>query len=59
MPEFAGIDHVALSVTDLEHSPIQDRPLGHHLNFRDPDRLALELQAPRSSPWPSGCSGRT
>lgn len=27
-------------------SPIQDMPLGHHLNFTDPVGIALELQAP-------------
>jgi glyoxylase I family protein len=27
-------------------TPIQDMPLGHHLNFRDPDGIALGFQAP-------------
>ena len=29
-------------------APIQDMPLGHHLNFTDPDGIALELQAPNA-----------
>jgi glyoxylase I family protein len=56
-----GIDHLGFAAADrdelvawqqrleaagVEHSPIQDLPLGHHLNFRDPDGIALELQAP-------------
>lgn len=35
-----------LDARGVEHSPIRDTELGHHLNFRDPDRIALELQAP-------------
>ena len=27
-------------------TPIRDMPLGHHLNFRDPDGIALEFYAP-------------
>ncbi|GAA2736430.1 VOC family protein [Pedococcus aerophilus] len=56
-----GLDHLGLAADSREelvewqqrfeelgvqHSPIQDMPLGHHLNFRDPDGIALELQAP-------------
>ncbi|MBM9466910.1 VOC family protein [Nakamurella leprariae] len=56
-----GLDHLGLAARDrdelvawqqrlerhgVEHSPIQDEPLGHHLNFRGPDGLALELYAP-------------
>ena len=90
MPTFAGLNHVALTVRDLDVSqrfycdlldftmvldighgrlcihratgftiallrpegvpcsPIQDMPLGHHLNFTDPDGIALELQAPNA-----------
>jgi hypothetical protein len=28
------------------YTPIRDMELGHHLNFRDPDGIALELDAP-------------
>ena len=91
MPTFAGVNHVALSVTDVERSTrfyvdvlgllvaldlghgrvlldrasgfsvallqhpggsgdafSEDTELGHHLNFRDPDGIALELQAPNA-----------
>ena len=56
-----GLDHLGLAAGSREelvewqqrfeelgvqHSPIQDLPLGFHLNFRDPDGIALELQAP-------------
>ena len=59
-----GLDHVGMAARDreelveweqrfadlgVEHSPIQDMPLGHHLNFKDPDGIALELQAPTSA----------
>ena len=30
----------------VEYTPIRDMTLGHHLNFRDPDGIALEFQAP-------------
>ena len=30
----------------VEHTPVRDMALGYHLNFRDPDGIALELQAP-------------
>ena len=56
-----GLDHLGLAARDrddllawqehlealgVEHSPLADTELGHHLNFRDPDGVALELQAP-------------
>jgi len=56
-----GLDHLGLAAADrdelvqwearlrengVEHTPIRDMPLGFHLNFRDPDGIALELQAP-------------
>lgn len=56
-----GLDHLAFTARDraeLEEwqarlealgvptSPIRDMPLGHHLNFRDPDGIALEFYAP-------------
>lgn len=30
----------------VEFTPIRDMDLGHHLNFRDPDGIALELYVP-------------
>ena len=30
----------------IEHSGIQESPFGHHLNFKDPDGIALEFFAP-------------
>ena len=57
----AGLDHIGLAATDRDElvaweevfrtegvpfTPIQDTALGHHLNFRDPDGIALEFQAP-------------
>ena len=56
-----GLDHLGLAaanraeLVEWEHrlreagvpfTPIRDMPLGHHLNFRDPDGIALELYAP-------------
>jgi len=56
-----GLDHLGLSAstrTDLEewerrfdehgvtYTPIRDMEFGYHLNFRDPDDIALELSAP-------------
>lgn len=56
-----GLDHLGLAAASRAElvewesrlrdagvacSPIVDVPLGHHLNFRDPDGIALELQAP-------------
>ena len=58
-----GLDHLGLAAGSRDdlvawqerfeelgvtHSPIQDTELGHHLNFRDPDGIALELQAPNA-----------
>ena len=31
---------------DVEFTPVQDSELGHHLNFRDPDGIALEFYTP-------------
>ena len=56
-----GLDHLgltAVSRSDLEewarrfdelgvtYTPIRDMEFGFHLNFRDPDHIALELSAP-------------
>lgn len=56
-----GLDHLGLTAasrTDLEdwerrfdelgvtYTPIRDMEFGFHLNFRDPDNIALELSAP-------------
>lgn len=56
-----GLDHLGLvagSRAELEewvrrfeehgvtYTPIRDMELGHHLNFRDPDDIALELYVP-------------
>jgi glyoxylase I family protein len=30
----------------VSYTPIQDTEMGHHLNFRDPDGIALEFDAP-------------
>ena len=52
-----GLDHVSLAVPDLEsleawrtrltqqglHSDLRRSEWGHHLNFRDPDNIAIEL----------------
>jgi catechol 2,3-dioxygenase-like lactoylglutathione lyase family enzyme len=55
-----GLDHFGLEVGSreellewerhlerhgVEYTPIDDQPLAHHLNFRDPDGIALELTA--------------
>jgi glyoxylase I family protein len=55
-----GLDHVGFSVGSrdelvqwqhrleelgVEHTPVRDMEFGHHLNFRDPDHIALELSA--------------
>lgn len=60
-----GLDHIGLAAADrdelvawaerldtlgIAYTPIQDMPLGHHLNFRDPDGIALEFHAP-SAPY--------
>lgn len=56
-----GLDHLGFAVgtreelvaweqrlVDLgvEHTPIRDMEFGSHLNFRDPDHIALELSSP-------------
>ncbi len=56
-----GLDHLGLAAgsrADLEewerrfddlgvtYTPIRDMEFGYHLNFRDPDDIALELSAP-------------
>ncbi|PJJ54226.1 catechol 2,3-dioxygenase-like lactoylglutathione lyase family enzyme [Mumia flava] len=56
-----GLDHLGLAAADraeldewverfdaagVEYTPIQEQPLGWHLNFRDPDGIALEFHAP-------------
>lgn len=53
-----GLDHLGFAVADraeleaweerlrehgVPYAPIRDTPLGHHLNFRDPDGIALEF----------------
>lgn len=55
-----GLDHVGFAAADrselvewearmreqgVEHTPIRDMALGYHLNFRDPDGIALEITA--------------
>ncbi len=56
-----GLDHLGLVASSREeleewerrfdshgvtYTPIRDMEMGHHLNFRDPDGIALELDAP-------------
>ena len=56
-----GLDHLGLTARnktallgweqrlrelDVEFTPVRDSELGHHLNFRDPDGIALEFYAP-------------
>ena len=58
-----GIDHIGLAAGDREElevweerfrtagvqfTPIRDMTFGYHLNFRDPDGIALELMAPNA-----------
>lgn len=58
-----GLDHLGFGVASrdelvewqhrlealgVEHTPIRDMELGHHLNFRDPDNVALELSTPNA-----------
>ena len=58
-----GLDHLGLVAAGREEleaweerflaagvtfTPIRDMELGHHLNFRDPDGIALELYAPNA-----------
>jgi glyoxylase I family protein len=59
-----GLDHLGFTAVDREellawerrfrelgvdHTPIQDTELGYHLNFRDPDGIPLEFQAPNEA----------
>lgn len=59
-----GLDHIGLAAGSRDelivwrdrfeahgvpYTPIQDMPLGHHLNFRDPDGIPLEFQAPNEA----------
>jgi glyoxylase I family protein len=59
--ERVGLDHVGFHVATKEeledwqrklddkgvaHSGVQESPFGHHLNFKDPDGIALEFMAP-------------
>lgn len=59
-----GVDHIGLVAADrdelvawetrlraagVRYTPIRDMPLGHHLNFRDPDGIALEFTAPNEA----------
>ena len=63
-PLRTGLDHIGLAAASREEleewqqrlqeaqvpcTPIQDMPLGHHLNFTDPDGIALEFQAPNAT----------
>jgi catechol 2,3-dioxygenase-like lactoylglutathione lyase family enzyme len=56
-----GLDHLGLTAASrkeleewehrfdelgVSYTPIRDMEFGHHLNFRDPDNIALELSAP-------------
>jgi glyoxylase I family protein len=62
-PLRTGLDHIGLAASSREelveweqrlqvaqvaYTPIQDMPLGYHLNFADPDGIALEFQAPNA-----------
>lgn len=44
-----GVELVAVTDRPLTHSPIEDRPFGSILVFRDPDNVPLELFAPPAS----------
>ncbi len=59
-----GLDHLGLAAADRDelvaweerfaamgvpYTPIQDMEFGHHLNFRDPDGIALEFNAPNEA----------
>jgi glyoxylase I family protein len=59
-----GLDHLGLTAETrddlvawqqrfdemgVEYTPIQDKEFGHHLNFRDPDGIALEFNAPNDT----------
>ena len=56
-----GLDHLGLTAVSrdelvqwerrfdehgVSYTPIRDMEFGYHLNFRDPDHIALELSAP-------------
>lgn len=56
-----GLDHISFSVADrddldaaaarldelgIDHAPVKDIGVGHLLEFRDPDGIALELYSP-------------
>lgn len=58
-----GLDHLGLAAASREeleewerrfdelgvkYTPIRDMEMGYHLNFRDPDDIALELYAPNA-----------
>jgi glyoxylase I family protein len=58
-----GVDHVGLAAADrdellawedrfraagVEFTPVRDMVFGYHLNFRDPDGIALEFMAPNA-----------
>jgi glyoxylase I family protein len=58
-----GMDHLGLTAASREelvewerrfdehgvtYTPIRDLEMGYHLNFRDPDGIALELSAPNA-----------
>ena len=59
--EHCGLDHLGMHVSDtgelerwrakldeagLDHSGVVESPFGHHLNFKDPDGIALEFFVP-------------
>lgn len=59
-----GLDHLGLAAADLddlraweqrfrdagiEFTPIREAEFGHHLNFRDPDGIALELSVSKEN----------
>ena len=58
-----GVDHVGLAAVDRDElvaweerfraagvvfTPVRDMEFGYHLNFRDPDGIALEFSAPNA-----------
>ena len=47
--EQLGVERVAAAHRPCTQSPIDDRPFGSILGFRDPDNIQLELFAPPSS----------
>jgi glyoxylase I family protein len=61
--ERVGLDHAGFHVSSpedldgwqkrledqgVDHSGVKESPFGHHLNFKDPDGIALELFAPKA-----------